>query len=263
MKPTNELYRSLEIAYQHFNNELFDNQLPSVLFTVQRQKGALGYFVPDRWTSLDGDYCHEIAINPAHMGSSRVIDVMQTLVHEMVHCWQFCYGTPSRSGYHNKEWAYKMMEIGLQPSTTGEPGGDIVGHHMSDYIIEDGGFKRSCFALIKNQEYKLPWIYRLTYTQPSSIPSSENEAPLETISIDNNPVIEYQSDDDNTQLNAEHFLFSTYKDLMPEETFYTPPVNNASKSKVKYQCPSCGLNAWSKQNVKLMCMDCELELQPR
>jgi predicted RNA-binding Zn-ribbon protein involved in translation (DUF1610 family) len=29
------------------------------------------------------------------------------------------------------------------------------------------------------------------------------------------------------------------------------------KSKIKYTCPECGLNAWAKIGANLMCGDCE------
>ena len=49
-------------------------------------------------------------------------------------------------GYHpqlsaalyDRQWAAKMREIGLQPSSTGEEGGKETGQSMSHYIIPDG-----------------------------------------------------------------------------------------------------------------------------
>ena len=35
---------------------------------------------------------------------------------------------------YNKEFAEKMMSVGLMPSTTGKPGGKTVGQKMSDYF---------------------------------------------------------------------------------------------------------------------------------
>jgi ribosomal protein L37AE/L43A len=33
-------------------------------------------------------------------------------------------------------------------------------------------------------------------------------------------------------------------------------------SKTKYTCPGCGLNAWAKPDVAILCGECEQELQP-
>lgn len=41
---------------------------------------------------------------------------MQTIVHEMVHLWQYEFGKPSHRTYHNKE--ADKMAIGLMPSNT-------------------------------------------------------------------------------------------------------------------------------------------------
>lgn len=63
---------------------------------------------------------------------------------------------PSRSGYHNKEWATKMESIGLKPSDTGQPGGKRTGQKVSHYIIEGGKFETSVESLLGNG-FKLNW----------------------------------------------------------------------------------------------------------
>jgi hypothetical protein len=35
-------------------------------------------------------------------------DSLSTLFHEKAHLWQHHFGNPSRTGYHNKEWAACM-----------------------------------------------------------------------------------------------------------------------------------------------------------
>lgn len=112
MNPTAALYNALDMAYAHYNRTLFQDSLPNVIFTNQRQKGVLGYFAPNRWASLSGQNCHEIAINPAYVGKSSVLQLLATLVHEMAHCWQECYGKPGKGKWHNVEWANKMLQIG-------------------------------------------------------------------------------------------------------------------------------------------------------
>jgi hypothetical protein len=64
-------------------------------------------------------------------------------VHEQVHVWQHVHGKPASRGYHNKEWADAMKAIGLQPSSSGKPGGKEVGQSMSHYILNDGAFSQS------------------------------------------------------------------------------------------------------------------------
>ena len=56
----------------------------------------------------------------------------------MAHVWQETMGEPSRRGYHNRQWAEKMREVGLQPTSTGEPGGMETGQAVTHYIIPEG-----------------------------------------------------------------------------------------------------------------------------
>lgn len=260
MNPTNALYQSLLDAYNHFNSELFEDKLPPVIFTVQRQKELMGYFAPDRWTSLEGTRCHEVGINPANMGRSRVVEVLQTLVHEMVHCWQYVYGKPSRSCYHNTEWAYKMIEVGLQPSDTGLPGGAITGQHMNDYPIEGGPFLQACHALVKSNGFKFPWIYRFM------LPNSDNsldrmterqpiDASLERITSDATITMTAFNPADLSEEDITHYLYSSYRDILPEDTLVQ--LKPAAKTKSKYQCPVCRANVWGKSDLDIRCGRCQ------
>ncbi|MDQ2840171.1 MAG: SprT-like domain-containing protein [Acidobacteriota bacterium] len=85
---------------------------------------AKGYFAPERFAGrVENTTAHELALNPdVFTGRSDEL-ILSTLVHEMAHVWQQTHGTLPRRCYHDKEWAAKMKEISLQPSTTGEPGG--------------------------------------------------------------------------------------------------------------------------------------------
>jgi hypothetical protein len=66
----------------------------------------------------------------------------------MVHLWQHHFGKVSRGGYHNAEWAAKMKEISLFPSSNGEPGGKETGQKISHYIAEGGPYQ-TAFAVLE------------------------------------------------------------------------------------------------------------------
>jgi predicted SprT family Zn-dependent metalloprotease len=148
-KPT-RTYTSLDAAYDHFNRELFSGQLPPCLITMQRHKGAYGYFSGSRFaaTSNPEEVTDEIALNPAHFASRPTAETLSTLAHEMAHLWQHHFGTPSRTGYHNKEWAAKMREIGLIPTDTGQPGGKDTGQKVTHFIEPGGRFEQACTAYL-------------------------------------------------------------------------------------------------------------------
>jgi hypothetical protein len=142
--PTSQTYGELRRAYDFFNARLFDGALPYCLLTMQRHKGAYGYFAPQRFGTRDGaTITDEIALNPAHFAERTTRDILSTLAHEQAHLWQQHFGEPSRGGYHNKQWAAKMKEIGLYPSSTAAPGGKETGQRMSHYIIDGGAFDQA------------------------------------------------------------------------------------------------------------------------
>lgn len=158
--PTAEFYDKLSEAVEFFNKELFDGQLPKLMITVQRTNKSMGFFSPDRWVNADGQRAHELAINPAHLASNTLLELFQTICHELCHLWQYTHGTPPRPGYHNAEWRDKMIEIGLQPSSTGLIGGKTVGQQMSDYPLIDGKFLKISSKLIDEMDWAIPWIDR-------------------------------------------------------------------------------------------------------
>ncbi len=267
MNPTDELYQSLQVAYVHFNQSLFKGELPDVIFTVQRQKGVLGYFAPERWTSLEGQKRHEIAINPSHIGQSTLIDVMQTLVHEMVHCWQHCFGTPSRNHYHNREWAHKMKQVGLQPTSTGLPGGATVGQQMSDYPIEGGLFLQSCYELIEQAAFNIPWIDRLP--TPKSTLQQNSESTFQTqqlvksqdsdVATLNHQLHNLDSSSVVNSPSITDILQTTYSDLLPVNSILPPSTKKPYK--YKYQCPSCESRVWGRPKMNIVCGDCNAKFE--
>lgn len=190
-------------AFQHFNRRLFAGRLPPAVITLQRHAKARGYFSPGAFRHRKTqDEAHEIAMNPDTFEDQTDREVLSTLVHEMAHLWQQVEGTPSRNGYHNREWAHRMLELGLQPVSFDGPG-KITGQKVTHEIMEAGKFDHACAELLSTGFY-LAW--------------------------------------------QGHYLLKAKK--------------NQAANKVKYTCPVCGLNAWGKPEIWLLCGECEEELEP-
>ena len=203
--PTLETYTELQGAYDQYNRALFNNALPPCLITLHRGvQRNYGHFCHKRFVRLsDGRTAtDEIALNPRHFANRSVAQVLSTLAHEMVHLWQAHNGKPSRSAYHNRQWAEKMVSIGLQPSDTGQPGGKPTGQHVTHYLIQGGLFESATTKLLKNG-FTLSW--------------ADAEAPGATQS-------------------------------------------KKSGKRIKYTCPTCGISAWGKSDLNLICGDCEKPL---
>ncbi|MGH6711762.1 MAG: SprT-like domain-containing protein [Bradyrhizobium sp.] len=205
--PIPESYGPFRRACKALNDKLFGGQLPPCLVTLQRKKRALGFFSGRRFRSADGAIVtDEIALNPAHFAERGARKVLSTLAHELAHQWQQHYGRPSRTGYHNEQWAAKMREIGLIPSHNGRPGGKQTGQRMTHFIKRGGPFDRVARALVAKG-------FALAYVERNS--KAERKVALKK-----------------------------------------------QQSKTRYNCEGCGLNAWAKPGVNLICGTCHKQLVP-
>lgn len=230
MRPTEVAYKELQTAYDDFNVSLFRGELPQCLLTFQREKRTYGYFSKERFVNSLGHKTDEIAMNPTYFAVVPASEVLQTLVHEMVHCWQFHFGKPGRRGYHNKQWAAKMEEIGLMPSNTGKPGGKKIGEQMADYIIPGGRFEAVCNDLL-TRNFKITWKDRF--------PAKQQLAQVVAGEVEG---VELE------ELN-----------LLGLETEQPESKSN----RLKYSCGQCFINAWGKPGLKLVCGECNKPLFAR
>jgi hypothetical protein len=200
MSITTAEYNCFQGAYDFFNVALFGASLPEVLITLQRKANTRGYFSAQRFNGRRNEtVAHELAMNPDTFEDRTDEEILSTLVHEMAHVWQHCYGCPARGRYHNREWAEKMKVLGLQPSHTGKPGGKETGQKVSHYIVDNGPYARSYNRLAANG-FKLSW----NSCQPDA---------------------------------------------------------KRRESKVKFNCPVCGQNAWAKPDAYLCCGHCQITMK--
>jgi len=225
LNPTSATYDSLLLAYKFMTEHLFGNALPACLITLQRETHTFGYFCSKRFTNDKNvkQSADEIALNPQYFRISGRDDrtVVSTLVHEMCHLWQHHFGKPGRARYHNKEWANKMRSLGLVPSNTGEQGGKDTGDQMSHFINNAGSFAK-IFDKLKSKGFALEWI-----EYPPTIQQALAAGKM-----------------DLSEITAALIGGKS----MPRKV---------DKSKVKYTCPECGLNAWAKIGANLICGDCD------
>lgn len=156
IRPTQETYEALQEAYDFFNQCLFEDMLPNCVITLKNRPRSLGFFAAGRYARLDGKESDEIALNPAHFRNGTLSKTLSTLVHEMVHLWQHRHGAPGRGTYHNRQWAEKMKQVGLFPSSTGKEGGKETGDSMSEYVIDGGPFS-DAVAMLARRHYTIPW----------------------------------------------------------------------------------------------------------
>ncbi len=253
-KPTFDMYGFVQAAFDHFNERLFDNELPQCLLTFQREKKVMGYFSNDRWEGKRGTE-HEIALNPYYFVSHNPLEIFQTIVHEMCHLWQHEFGKPSRTGYHNKEWADKMESIGLMPSDTGSPGGKRTGQKMGDYYIKSGLFYQACVDFA-NTGHQLPFVDRI------HAKSSEDSAQVRNIELVDEPLSEGLVASLQANHNVEA-LFQPFSEQfqLDEEVIQEQETIRVKKQKTAFQCPECSDKAWGKPSLNIICGNCNIAFE--
>lgn len=253
-KPTEEAYAELQQAYDFYNDRLFGGQLRPCMITLQREKRTMGYFSRDRFVRRDGTRADEIALNPEYFATFPMIVIMQTLVHESAHGWQSHFGTPSRTGYHNQEWADKMCSIGLIPSDTGRPGGRKVGQKMDDYPEPGGKFELATKELFESG-FAVSWLDRFPIA-PAGI------AALPALSASGYATAAVGS------IEAESGEGVDDEDPPPIGAYGAAPAGAAAGSifevreggksnRVKYSCAGCFANVWGKPGLRIKCADCD------
>jgi hypothetical protein len=150
----------------------------------------------------------------------------------MAHLWQEDCGHPSRIGYHNKEWAWKMEEIGLIPSHNGEPGGKKTGQNMMHYINPEGLFIKTFNRLTTETLEALKLKYLPAYTPHDKIRGREGGEGGGTLT---------PGGDDGNESGEGN-------------------TNRKKTSKTKYTCP-CGNNVWGRPGLILTCGECQGNFQ--
>jgi len=275
-KPTSDSYDSILHAYEFFNQALFDKKLPKVLITYHRQRRIMGYASIARWVNSKKDYIDELSVNPEYFAKYPLLEICQTLCHEMVHIWQAHFGSPGRRGYHNKEFANKMRSIGLMASSTGKPGGAATGEAMSDYVLASGLFIKICRQLNKTG-FVIPWVDRypvfrhdvpiLAYTdQGKTVELDAKFHAKNTINtlrkseVLDSPKGISDPDERISMIDEQRNVTNSFAGLASDfDEYHSRPVKKSGR--LKYECSSCKILVWGKPGLHLGCLDCDLQLE--
>jgi ribosomal protein S27E len=223
--PTEENYSAWRDAYDYFNAGLFNDRLPGCLITFQRERGAYGFHAGSQFEATDGRKADEIALNPCHFARRDPRKVLSTLVHEMTHQYQWHFGKRNHGGYHDKAWARLMIDIGLVPTDTGEPGGKATGRRVTHFIREHGPFDRLCTALIE----------------------AGFVIPFREVSLWE--VLETKSNAGDPEARSAAELQRQKADRLRREK---------AASKSRYTCPGCEYpkHVWGKPGLHVICGEC-------
>lgn len=298
---TKDTYAELQRAYDFFNERLFDGELPGALITLQRSGKSLGHYSSVRYVNRRGAKADEINLNPAFFATRPVEDTLSTLAHEMAHQWRERNGEPPRRCYHDRAWGTKMLGIGLQPSSTGRPGGKEVGEKMSHYVLPDGDFIRVCKELLATS-FGILWFDRFSiqcgkdydYAPDAKVTLAANVIKAAQASsratMAANPVgTGSTGQDEGSEADVATLVDGLDADQDADVPLFSPTPAEAgldivsiepssrrgadgadgaqkkvdNSNRVKFTCGKCGLNAWAKPGANLVCGDCRVGLVGR
>ena len=178
---------------------MFGGELPNCLISLQRSKGAAGYFSYSSWENDKGKKIDEIALNPSNFKNKDLKTILSTFVHEMCHLWQSYFGKVGKNGYHNQEWAEKMQAIGLIPSHTGKRGGNQTGYKMSHFVLKDGLYEKS-FNELEKLGGKMSWIESIGEQKKNYVKKMKYVCPECNIKLWGKPNLNIICGDCNTAL---------------------------------------------------------------
>ena len=226
-------YITLSDCYDRFNDRLFGGKLRGCVLTFEDRGQHFGYYRQGGFIGRDGgERRDEICLNPRHfLANTGDLELLQTLVHEQVHQWQTQFGKPSLRTYHNREWADKMLSVGLTPSDTGRPGGVQTGQKMADYATKGGAFLEIASGILAKSSL-ITW-----YKEGVAIKRAQEYAARP------------DGENDRTAPPIVAAMAAALPPTGESESVRTP-------TKVGYQCQECGIKVWGKPNLSLICGDC-------
>lgn len=253
IKPSIIAYKELQQAYDFFNQNLFNNELPNLLITLQRGKYTFGYFSPERFTGKST--ISELALNPDYFGERSLADTLSTLAHEMCHVWQhYAPVKKCRGGYHDRVWGHKMESIGLMPSNTGLQGGKKTGQQMTHYIMKDGLFQHVVYNLLKSG-FEISWYDK--YSESMTTPISK---------VNHDILIDWINQTPKDNINLINKLTKTVNSnsiqmVGDDDLSIVKPILKGTGTRNKFTCTNCGQNAWAKPTAYLICGDCNKRME--
>lgn len=224
MKPTVDMANALQTAFDYLNSMLFSGELPDVMLSFTRNINVIGgYFVDDQWDcendSDDAVYMlPEIGINVNMMKHNDLVTFYMTMIHEMIHLWQYKRGTEPGDGSHDLEFFDKSDEIGLSVIPVE---GDTTGRLVKTQLIEGSPAERALRQL--PLEAIIPW-----QSHELHLPDAPSE---QNITIQMKPS------------GGGHYKPGGQQ------------VIGAPKDNTLYVCPMCGSRVWGKPGKKLICGD--------
>ena len=150
--PSIETAKRLQQAFDIFNSNLFDNQLPDAMLRIERLKNANGIYRPARYSDKEGSTIACIALNSTNANERELHLLLSTLVHEMAHMYVHLIDNEGKAtGGHGVEWRKLMVDLGLDPIKVG------ITWRQATHSINPDGLFISVYQDHQRKLEALPW----------------------------------------------------------------------------------------------------------
>ena len=218
---TGRAYHGLDSAYAYFNRVLFEGRLPEVVVTLQRHKGSYGYFSGGRFADTASD-----------------AGTLDTATGKIV---------PAT-----------VDEIAMNPTTfAGRPTRDVLStlvHEMTH--VEQHHFGKPSRNGYHNAEWgTLMDRIGLTPTDTGAEGGKRTGQSMTHMIVPGGPFDKACSA--FFGLGGTVTLYGDRHQSADDKA----KVKKKGASKTKYTCPCCEMNAWAKPDVRIVCGECEEELE--
>jgi ribosomal protein S27AE len=154
-----KLISELHSIFHFLNEEIFKNELPEPAITIQSRgkRNALGWCSQNPiWLDNDEkDKRHEINIC-AENANMKVMDVLEIMLHEMVHYYGDLHEikTTSRNGnFHNKKYKELAEKFGLLVIKTQKYGySETKLNDKTLQLVKDKNFNKEAFLMYRTND---------------------------------------------------------------------------------------------------------------
>lgn len=151
--PTSKLLKAIVKPADYFNQQIFSDILPPLIFRLSENPKRLAFYKPNAWKDDNEIVYSEISFHK-HLFYFETIEIMKVVVRMQICHLQYSFGKPGLGHYYNFQFVQLMRAVGLACAPKNRKGS--TGRQMEDSIIPGGLFERKFFEMPGN--LKIPFV---------------------------------------------------------------------------------------------------------
>lgn len=156
-----ELERAIEWAFNELGmDSIIKHKVVVSIQSKGKKAHCLAWMAPKRWSTMEGEICHEINLSAEHLDRSPE-EIVASCIHEAVHLWNTELGISdvATNGRHNKKFKQAAERVGLKVTNNGDSHGFAYTQAdtwLNDKITKDFMPNRKALNLFRILQIKDP-----------------------------------------------------------------------------------------------------------